>query len=236
VNTDLRASLIASGAAALLSAFVGVLFGVAFLPLLLRAIIGGLVIGSLVYGGFSLAHRFMPELFEEGTEEAAQDSGLGSRVDIVLPAEGPEVEGEKVNLISPESTIEANAPDTQAEPEPFASSEAKRQPYEEDAGLGGESLLDGPDEASPVESVDAPPLFDSSLREGLDDLDVLPDLDSLSDSFAESPPSARTEDAAERRGTYGSTGNKASASGAAGSDPALLAQAVRTLLKRDQKG
>ena len=236
MNTDLRASLIASGAAALLSAFVGALSSVAFLPLVLRALIGGLVIGGLVYGGFFLARRFMPELFEEGAEEASQDSGLGSSVNIVLPAEGPGSEGERVDLISPEPTVAASPSESSATLETLSSSEAKGQPPVDDAIFEGESLLDGPEEASPAESADSPALFDSSLREGLDDLDVLPDLDSLSDSFADNPSPARTEDADERRGAYGSASSKASASGAAGSDPALLAQAVRTLLKRDQKG
>jgi len=248
VNTDLRASLIASGAAALLSAIVGAASGVAFLPLLLRAILGGLVIGGLVFGAFALARRFMPELFEEAAEAPSSDSGLGTAVNIVLPAEEPEVGAGKEDFgslepaegVAPPETADGPAP---LEPFPGPGKRAESAPsrpaqaaYEEDSAYGGESLLDGPEEASPVESAELPSFSDSPIREGLEDLDVLPDLDSLSDSFAESSSPARTEAADERRGASSFAGGKASASGAAGSDPALLAQAVRTLLKRDQKG
>jgi hypothetical protein len=246
VNTDLRASLIASGAAALLSAIVGALSAVAFLPLLLRAVLGGLLIGGIVFGAFALARRFMPELFGEAEESPSTDSGLGSAVNIVLPAEEPELGAEKEELDSLESAEPgAAAPDLAASPEsvPGPSKGAESAPsrpapaaYEDDSDFGGESLLDGPEEASSAGSAELPSFSDSPLREGLEDLDVLPDLDSLSDSFAESPSPARNEDADERRGAHGFAGGKASASGAAGSDPALLAQAVRTLLKRDQKG
>jgi hypothetical protein len=246
VNTDLRASLIASGAAALLSAIVGAVSAVAFLPLLLRAILGGLVIGGIVFGAFALARRFMPELFGETEDSPSADSGLGTAVDIVLPAEEPELGADKEDLGSLESaeaSAPAVAPDLAASPEsslgtPKGGEPAPRGPapavYEDD--FGGESLLDGPEGASPAEGAELPSFSDAPLRDGLEDLDVLPDLDSLSDSFAESPSPARTENADERRGAYGFADGKASASGAAGSDPALLAQAVRTLLKRDQKG
>lgn len=249
MNTDLRASLIASGAAALLSAIVGAVSGVAFFPLLLRAILGGLVMGGLVFGAFALARRFMPEFFEGAAEPSSPDSGLGTAINIVLPAEEPEIGAEKedfASLESAEGRASSEAPGGAASLESFTGPEKRakapssgptRAAYEEeDSVYGGESLLDGPEGASPVESAELPSFSDAPIREGLEDLDVLPDLDSLSDSFAESPSSARTEDADERRGAHGFAGGKASASGAAGSDPALLAQAVRTLLKRDQKG
>ena len=71
--------------------------------------------------------------------------------------------------------------------------------------------------------------------EGLDDLDVLPDLESLTDGFISvqggnresSPPHQDYEDPEPRRRESGGSGQAA--------DPAMLAQAVRTLLKRDQE-
>jgi len=75
-------------------------------------------------------------------------------------------------------------------------------------------------------------------RVSVDDLDVLPDLDSLSSSFADiGSGNSDVEDSAASDVSYSSgsfSGGASSTKG--GEDPVVIAKAVQTLLRRDQKG
>ena len=74
---------------------------------------------------------------------------------------------------------------------------------------------------------------------GFDDLDVLPDLEGFSDSFtaSEFASGGSSSTASQGGASYaGSASSSGSRQGQEGLDPAMLAQAVRTILKRDQKG
>ena len=64
MDTELRASLVAAGAAAALSALVGLVSRVGFFVLAGRALIGGLLFGALVYGAVRLARSSLPGLGE----------------------------------------------------------------------------------------------------------------------------------------------------------------------------
>ena len=74
----------------------------------------------------------------------------------------------------------------------------------------------------------------------LDELDTLPDLDGFSDSFSEShheatdPGAAPGADSSRLMGVSDSMPTAGNPN--AGTDPAVLAKAVQTLLRRDQKG
>jgi hypothetical protein len=98
-------------------------------------------------------------------------------------------------------------------------------------------------EASPRAAArPADPAEDRGSRQpgGFDELDVLPDLDGFTDSFTASEFSSggsSNGDRAERMPAVPSGGgSRSSRTGQEGADPAALAQAVRTILKRDQKG
>ena len=263
MDTDLRASLIASGAAAILSMLVGAISGVGFLAIVLRALAGAVVFGAIVYGALMLFRRFLPELFSSEAESEAEDSMVGGAVDIVLPGEEPvtAAEAEPQDLepetaeaglapaaatAPPEAGAAAKAPERPARATvPPVASRNRRSPAfaaeEEEAEdvtpFIGESLIDsdGAEEAeaaelSPVGQAQQSPLMRSP--DGLDDLDVLPDLESLSDGFSSSMgssgmPSATEVSEPDRRPREGGRRGEA--------DPAMLAQAVRTLLKRDQE-
>ena len=236
MDRDLRASLIASGAAAVLSMIVGIVSGVEFFVLLLRALVGGLLFGGLVYGAFFLLRRYVPDLVAspEKTESEVEPE-LGSKVDIVLQGEGPQTEAQ-----SPEDLDESMA-FTREAPSP---SKAGRSPVEtgadtEDFLYANESLLDEPTEA---EAVTEEPVASSALEahaapsgvsSGIDDLDVLPDLESLSDGFV--PLSHEMGGASTHEYEESEPRNREPRGKGEGADPAMLAKAVRTLLKRDQE-
>jgi hypothetical protein len=279
VDKDLRASLIASGAAAVLSMIVGFASGIGILVLFLRAVVGGIAFGAVVYGGFSLARRFLPELFTDaagagGTAaaeapgaDAQSFDGTGAAVNIVLPGdEAPEgfsgsivensVLAGALGAEDVEDAVAADEPLGLAAQPPRASSGSARGPAaaggspapearkprlfasrapaqaeEEDFSYASESLLDE-GEGGLVEG--AAPLQAPRMAEGIDSLDALPDLESLSGGFGPVVPEAGAE-AHEYEEPSPRIRASASMGTPAGSDPAMLAQAVRTLLKRDQE-
>ena len=261
MDTDLRASLIASGAAAILSILVGAISGVGFLAIVLRALAGGIVFGAIVYGALVLFRRFLPELFSSAAGSEDAEPMVGGAVDIVLPGEGPEPGPEAGLEAIDMGTQPAEAPAAMGfEAAPAAGAQAERparaavppvpprarrssafvaeeSEAEDVTPYLGESLIDS-DGAEETVAEDLPlagqaqqaPLARSS--EGLDDLDVLPDLESLSDGFGSSMggggmPVAHDVSEPDNRPREG--GRRGDA------DPAMLAQAVRTLLKRDQE-
>jgi hypothetical protein len=230
VEKDLRASLVAAIAAAALSGLVGIIAGVGFFILLLRAIVGGLVLGVAVYAGILVLRKAVPGIFESDealSADAVYDSAaspeMGANVDIVLPGEAPDSEA----IVAGAEPINAK---------PFYDS-AEDPSFVEEV-----RLLEPEGEESSVEA--AIPSSAGAERErrpslGIEDLDVLPDLDSFSGSFdaTEFGVGGSAVDRSDRSPAGNSSvrmsGSKA---GQDGVDPAALAQAVRTILKRDQKG
>ncbi|HOX31803.1 MAG TPA: hypothetical protein PLB91_05695 [Spirochaetales bacterium] len=248
METDLRASLVAAAAAALLSSLVGAIAGIGFGVIALRAILGGALFGGLVFAALALARRVLPGLgagpalaggpglegpgaLTEGMGPLEEEEGRGRAVNIVLPGEGPSGEG-----------LEEAAPLQELSPAPAEPPPGRKAPAApplaalEEVGpelSGAEELgsLIGPDEAEGGAAALPPASGRGSAS--FEDLDVLPDLEGFSDSFAPAEMHPAAEPAPSSRG--GSSGG-----GGGGRseplDPAALAQAVRTILKRDQKG
>lgn len=209
MDTDLRASLIASGVAAILSIIVGAISGVGFLALVLRALVGGLVFGGLVYGALLLIRRFLPEFFDRQAEDGGMPE-MGGNLDIVLPGddeapqdllpeersdvlpleepEGRDPGGAAAQATSPGMAKAENAPPRQRRPavpvpEPAPRSRQAAVVAEEAEDLSpyaGESLIDGnatDDEEAVVAPASPARLAMTRPSDGLDDLDVLPDLE-----------------------------------------------------------
>jgi hypothetical protein len=246
VDKDLRASLVAACAAAALSALVGIIAGVGFFYLLLRALLGGGLLGAAVFGGIIVLRKAVPGLLEGDVEPEAEappmsvpDPEIGSHVDIVLPGEAAEVE------------------ELDAEAEPFAAKifpEGEADPgFSPETGLlEPEGAADEPETAIPANagarasayagakaSPNAGVESERRSSSGFDELDVLPDLDGFTDSFTASEfafGGSSAERPERSHGTGSGGGSSGSKAGQEGADPAALAQAVRTILKRDQKG
>lgn len=176
----------------------GGLGGIPLGILIIRALIGGVVFLIFAVGLNLLLNRFFPEIFdveEENsgftgdTDNEADDviASPGSRVDIVLPAEQPEV-GE------PGDTAAESSGETTAA-----------------AGNGGEATA----------------VTANGDIEELEDVDQaqMDNLDRFSGSFSEVD-----DDIAET--VASSTGNDAGGD----HDPEEIAQAIHTVIKRDEKG
>jgi len=234
VDTDLRVSIIAAAAAALLSALVGIIAGVGFGPLLLRALAGGALFGGLVYGGFFVAARFLP--VQSGAQAAGKASATEEEshsVDIVLPGEAPG--GFPDSRRADEAEDFGQPLDAMAR---AGSGESYLRPNSDDGDDSGLEEIDGPTQAEDGAGA-AVPRPSTTGGAAFEDLDVLPDLDGFTETFAgtEFPTSSDTpESALPRRADSHFKGGARGGTGSDYQDPASLAQAVRTILKRDKKG
>jgi hypothetical protein len=232
VDSSLRASAFAGLGAFLLSIIIAVFSRVPFLVLLLRALVSGLGFFALFYGAQFVLKRFLPELFDESM--AARSSPVtGTLVDIVIPG-GDDSPHEGARLVVDEPMVSPHIESTGAPASPapvLGVNEIER----EVADLRSDQLLaSDPGGASENGNIGLAP----HPSVALDELDSLPDLDGLSDAFADSTtPVSGNGDVANQIGVSESM---PTASGPStkdgGQDPALLAKAVQTLLRRDQKG
>jgi hypothetical protein len=248
VDKDLRASLYAACIAAALSALIGIFAGVGFLALFFRALVLGILVGAAAYGAVFLLRTKVPGVVAPAAEsdfEAPGESETGANIDIVLPEEGPDLDtisvGSDLGLDSALSSV----------PGPFAvrrdqASSDYAPPHEE--GMNGiaeleEASLLEPETPSAVTGPAIPSNAAMNLERrpspGFEELDVLPDLEGFADSFtaSEFASGASSAEGQEKTLSRAQGGGLASAkTGAEGLDPASLAQAVRTILKREQKG
>lgn len=228
MDTDLRASLYVALSLAVLSLLIGALAGVLFLPLITRAFIGGSLVGGIVYGALFLIRHYLPGLLPDHSQDArGSDSAFtadegepttGSRVDIVLP--GGDVE--QGSEFTTDQSSAKGGDEIQSDIDGVDDDDVEE--------IRLIDTQDGEEEGAAV-PVPPTPTHSASSMESLDDLDVLPDLDGFTDSFAAAEfsssgaalPSSRAEEQSSPRVSDGL-------------DPATLAKAVRTILKRDQKG
>ncbi len=244
----------AAGAAFVLSILVGLLsrnpFGVA----LLRAVLLGLFFGALGAGARFVFTKYLAE--PAGEPAGTSEGTTGQTIDITLPEEGP----------PPAARQRPAPPDDAAESEPLAeaeevSGEESVAGLSAPAGEGMEDALgdelppliepegdqdldagsvegatEGVEEAESVaeEASDAASRGPDVDLEGDAGLDSLPDISSLG-----VPPAARSAEPqarSGRRAMMDDTPDDALRGKLGGQDPATLARAIRTVLKRDEKG
>ncbi len=238
METNLRASLVAACAAMVLSAFVGIIRGVDFFTLFLRAVVGGLCIGAGVFGAILLLRKMLPGLFSKDQEAMEPEDfhevdGLsGTNVDIVLPGDESPMDYSDPSLREePDSELHVSSPISGSE-RVERMDEAAELLSEEDASLLEPEGNEGDSQAALPMGAGA----ENNSSGNIDDLDVLPDLEGYSDSFTSSEFASSGSASNNVSKGYSGQGGSTSRPGQEGFDPASLAQAVRTILKRDQKG
>jgi hypothetical protein len=203
--------------------------------LVLRAVLFGFLFAAATYLVIILFRRFLPELFDESLEVRTPESGR--MVDIVLPGEESDVEAmpaEQIDYLDQGDIGRAAGvfpdADSRIDPADMVYSQNRNGPdtgnlEQEVREISNDGLIDraaapGPDDAKRLRPIVT-----------LDQLDVLPDLDGLSEAFSIAPdPGGLSEPAGFKPESTSAAG------GANGSDPVALAKAVQTLLRRDQKG
>jgi uncharacterized membrane protein YgcG len=208
---------------AVIAGFAGVPFGV----LLLRAAISGVLFAAASIGAELLLQQQLPELYaairgeqEPGSPSAAEGAESGEGVDIVLESE----EGQEEAEFGAETLAEG---EEEAEAVPPSASD---QLVEEVA----EATADGDEEAS--ETAGQPKEAATETEESRS-VDSLPDIGEFSETF-ESGDSGSSSKSGNQSGSgqYSSSG-ESSGEGPRGSgseDPAAIARAIQTVLKRDE--
>lgn len=216
MSSDIRFMTIAAGAAFLVSALTGLVSQVAFGALMLRAVLSGAAFAALGAGAAYVARVFLPELY-----------GEPSHSDSAAPGPTPSDSEHHLNIVLPgEDEVAEDVEDLPAASDPGSVGEDELRNLERDAEeIGTDSLV--PEEESREAQTPAPARPPASF----DDLDVLPDLDGLSNVFSAASHEDIDAGEAPARDPISTTGASRD-----GIDAATMAQAVRTLLKRDQKG
>jgi hypothetical protein len=244
--------VIPAGSLFLLSFLTGIVSGVGFFTVLLRAFLFGAIFGAGGLGINLLVGRFLPELLEglEGTGNESsedEDSETGtpaSTVDIVV--EDDEDGGEK--LYSAGGGEDSSFVEEYTEEDsPSAAPEAGQgSPEDENSGASSSPSEEGDEESEigELESVDEVVYEDEDkgndsnrggdepeeLESADDGSDApLPDLDSFSDSFQS------VADSQDEGTSRGGASMEIDIMGTQ-EDSATVAKAVRTIMKRDQEG
>ena len=254
-----------AAAAFLLSFLVGLITGNPFGVVLLRALLLAVIFGGMGAGLRLVVKKYLPELAGDRAEEnrAAMAGGdeLGSKVDITLPEENPlgaaenragaysdveELEsavepGSDASTVTAASqtpnmadapaaeALQGNAAEDLGE-ELLPAADAERNAGEGPInGAGGEGVIE---EAASASGRGAGGKGSSAHADD-SRLDALPDISALEEApgtnKGASKPRAARRAAAERP-------DDALRGAVSGQDPATLAKAIRTLLKRDEKG
>jgi len=215
---SIKVCSIVAGGAFLLSFIAGIIGGAGFIAILFRAIIfAALAFGFATGAGF-LINRFLPELMEasssfdsERPDAMNEESGseldhLGGTVDVSVGGDTDELL-DYVASAGEESAETAN------------SSSGLDQESEGGYTEGGGMSVTAATAARPPDLIG--------------DVDVLPDLEGLSDSFVTPITVGDSDNRSESRKPSVS----ASAQGSSGQfDSKEMAMAIQTILKRDQKG
>lgn len=219
-------AVLAAATAALLSILVGLFGRVSAGYLFFRALISGLVFGALTAGMEVLGRKFLPELFSgiSGESETPEEHEVGAEVDIVVDDDEPSV------FVA--SGDDGTSAETGEEEPPVM--ELTESPEED----GGAQVFDsgefGPDERASevsvlqdVESGDTEPPPEPS-RKG-----DLPDIEDFSGSFEGIKGNAGVVDSIN---SSKARNLQAVDSLEKENDPATMAQAIRTILHKDQEG
>ncbi len=249
MGPNLKFSAYFAGSAFVIAFLTGVLAGVGFGAILLRAVIGAVVFAGIGYASYIVISAKLPELLSGGaaTSSPAQADGYGQNVDIVvdddgeedteedeLPAADEAHAAESERSAGVEQAADTGAPDSRSdEDEPGDLEEVAEDG--ESAAAGDDELVEEVEEvaAAPPGSVDADSA--ASARNESEDVDensvdALPDIGGFAGDFESEGAEVVEED--DRDG--GSGGSSRARSHGIEQDPEVIAKALQTVIKRDE--
>lgn len=239
MNVDWRWAAGPAAVAFVLSLLTGVLAGVEFITLLLRAILGSALFSVVGTGIGFLVQRQLPELL---TVQARGSAEPTHRVDITVGDE------EEAGASEAESSTDENGELASLDAEDIDSVEPKeeetdlsppRQASQDDIT---ESLVEEVEEAAlPDEELSKASQFDDEEEESqeLESVDELPDIGGFEGAFddgtgAEGGDGYGGEESSLSDFSSGTRSKRSPPDGFdAGNDPAHIAKALQTMLKRD---
>ncbi len=235
---DLKICAIAAAAAFLVSALLGLVGGVGAAALLVRALVLAAFFFGFAAGVQFLVARFLPELLNPSAAGEDADGGddaprVGGRVDLSVgddaEAGGFSFGGDAEADRRDDEELEAVGGSSSEAPPPGV---ANSSPGLDQEVEGGYTVAGG--SVARTEAVAARP------PDLIGDVDVLPDLESLSDSFITPVNLDSGADGDSDAGTTPSRSaagsGRSSSGGSADFDAKEMAMAIQTILKRDGKG
>ncbi len=241
-----KISGIIAGVAFILSFLIGLFTGSQFFPVLLRAFVLGLIFFVLVSLSYWLINQFLPELLTSPHDESNGNDILGSKVDIsidgLMDSPDDETGSKSAAGAVPAGNMENSAYAEAAAPgQIFSNRTSFTQGLDQNSqddyngkGEGGISPLSAESAVLPA----AIPEEDES-----ESIDVLPDLDSMSGSFAPSEESDDESDVIEMEEDLSSSPSfvpepsRTKQTGNSGDfNVQEMASAIQTILRRDEKG
>ncbi len=217
-----KISGIIAGIAFTLSFLTGLFTGSQFFPVLLRAIILGIVFFVLSSLAYWLISRFLPELLASSHDESGETDVSGSKIDISIDSSDEELEA-------------GNFGNTESSNPIYSSMQGLDQKQQDDYN---EKEAETVSSTVNMTKTAAVPEADAS-----ESVDVLPDLESMSGSFTQTEESDDESDVVEMEDDL--LPSTPSMSGPSrtqkSSDPGdfnaqEMASAIQTILRRDEKG
>jgi len=216
--------------AAVISLISGILGGNPFGVILLRMLLSALVLAGVAMGAGILLRKFLPELMQEAAATGAEKPEAA--VDIVLPEENPH----QATAGMPPGAFD-EPPDFAPVEEPDGADSgeaAAMEPLEEldeEAGTpGGEAASEPVSPAAEEEVEEAIPLEEDIAADGSAEIDALPDMEQFDSTNYVGPDISGLTNGGDDFGQAQVDGIMSK------EDPAQLAKAVRTFLKKDQEG
>jgi len=246
---------VCAAGAFLVSLVIGLIAGNPFGAVFLRALLFAVIFAGLGAGLRVVVKRYLPELVASIPNKAGagEPEHRGAAVDIVLPedeglrrqtyggtdnaARSPEAgpsDGESDGGAEEAMDVESIDEDTTSPAEAQALGELAEELAEElpeateELSPGGKRGDESLEEVGPAEETQRSP------REPSGDIDSLPDIAAL-----EPPSDLRSAQGSTRSARFSTAGERpgdAVRNVLSGQDPATLARALRTVLKKDEKG
>ncbi|ADN01880.1 hypothetical protein [Spirochaeta thermophila] len=213
-------ALAGGGSVAALSLLIGLFSGNPLGVAMLRALGSGVLFGGVLYVVWEVVRRFLPELVQE--EESAPSS---------LPEKSEEEQDHVVDIVL-EDEASPSPRTVPGEQMGIGREDDLEESVRSFGEGGGERESQGDGEGMP----DSSPLGPDREDAGLDEF---PEIDDLEEDFFEEV--SAEEEGPEEDGTdplsFESSQSISGGGGGMGDqDPQVIAQAIRTLLKKDEKG
>ncbi len=245
MGPNLKFSAYFAGSAFVIATLTGVLAGVGFGAILLRAVIGAIVFAGIGYGSYIVISARLPELLSGAavSSNTAQAEGYGQNVDIVVDDDGEEDELPAAGESDAGESDRSAGVDRAAEAAGASASRGFSDEDEpgdlEEVAEDGESAAGGGDElVEEVEEVAAAPDSAASARSGSEDVDensvdALPDIGGFAGDFeSEGAEGAEVVEEDDSNGSFG--GSSRAQSHGIEQDPEVIAKALQTVIKRDE--
>jgi hypothetical protein len=226
MGPNLKFSAYFAGSAFGIAFLTGIIAGVGFGTIILRALIGAAVFAGLGYGFYIVISTRLPELVSDtsASSATAEAEGYGQNVDIVVDDEDgvpgseeelPAAEAEELEAAD-EAEGEAEELEEVTDDEPPGSPEGEDELVEEVEEVSASSGASGAAAGSERDDVDE------------NSVDTLPDIGGFAGDFA----GEGTEVVEDDEGT--SSGSSRAREHGIQENPEVIAKALQTVIKRDE--